>query len=106
MDSNELLTSTVPRALETKTKLFGFELGDILVVFFNLAFQNLLFGTSSLRYPIVWGSTTLLAVGLFMFKRGKPDGFLQHYGEYLTQPTVRSANAPDSKYRSFTGGRQ
>lgn len=104
MDSEELLTSTVPRALETKTKLFGFELGDVLIVFFNLAFQNLVFGTTSIRYLVVWGSTALLAAGLFFFKRGKPDGFLQNYGEFITRPSVFNANAADTQYRSVKGG--
>ena len=39
-----LLTSKVPRALETKTKLFGFELADVLIIFIYLAVTNLIFG--------------------------------------------------------------
>lgn len=51
----ELLHSTVPRALETKTKLFGFELPDLLLIFLNLSVTNLVFGASSIRYLLVWG---------------------------------------------------
>ncbi len=58
--SEELLTSKVPRSLETKTKLFGFEIGDLLLIFINLSVLNLVFGSSKLRYPLVWGSTALL----------------------------------------------
>ena len=39
-----LLTSKVPRSLESKTRLFGFELGDLLLIFFYLASSNLVFG--------------------------------------------------------------
>ena len=42
----ELLSTAVPRALENKTKLFGFELPDLLLIFLNLSVTNLVFGAS------------------------------------------------------------
>ena len=98
---NELLTTSVPRALEMKSKLFGFELGDLLLIFFNLAATNLIFGSTSFRYPLVWGSTTLLAFVVFFAKRGKPDNYLQHLGEFLTRPGYRAAGLPDLLHRPF-----
>jgi hypothetical protein len=83
MENNTLLTTKVPRALETKTKLFGLELSDVLIIFANLSITNLVFGTTPLRAPVVWGSTFVLGGVLFIVKRGKPDGYLAHYGEYL-----------------------
>ncbi len=49
------MVSKVPRALEMKSKLFGFELPDLLLIFMNLAVTNLVFGGSQYRYLLVWG---------------------------------------------------
>ena len=48
-----LITTRVPRALEMKSKLFGYELPDLLLIFFNLAITNMVFGGTTLRYPLV-----------------------------------------------------
>ncbi len=102
MENEGLLTTKVPRALEMKTKLFGFELPDLLLIFMNLAVTNLVFGTTSFRYPLVWGTTLILASFLFFTKRGRPDNFLQHYGELIAQSAYKAAGRPDQKYRRFT----
>jgi len=101
---DELLASRVPRALEMKTKLFGFELPDLLLIFLNLSVTNLIFGASPLRYLLVWGTTLGLALFLFFAKRGRPDSYLQHLGEFLTVPSYRAACRPDLKYRRFKKG--
>lgn len=101
MESQGLLTTKVPRALEMKTKLFGFELPDLLLIFMNLAATNLVFGSSTFRYPLVWGTTLLLASFLYFSKRGKPDSYLQHLGEMIAQPSYKAAGRADRKYRKF-----
>lgn len=98
MSDDHLLTTKVPRALEAKTKLFGLELTDVLIIFANLSVTNLFFGATSLRVPVVWGSTLILGGLLFFIKRGKPDGYLAHYGEYLAAPSIRAAGTPDLKF--------
>lgn len=100
-DQNELLVSKVPRALEMKSKLFGFELPDLLVIFSNLAITNLIFGSTSFRYPLVWGTTLGLAGFLFFSKKGKPDNYLQHLGEFWASPTIRYAALSDIKFKRF-----
>lgn len=101
MEELGLFTARVPRALEMKTKLFGYEMPDLLVIFFNLAITNLIFGGSSFRYPLVWGTTLGLASFLFLAKRGRPDNFLQHWGEYIARPSYRAAGRGDRRYRVF-----
>ncbi len=101
MDEQGLSTTKVPRALEMKTKIFGFELPDLLLIFMNLAITNLVFGTSNFRYPLVWGTTLGLALFLFFAKRGRPDNYLQHLGEFIAQSAYKAAGAPDCKYRKF-----
>jgi len=90
-----LIHSKVPRALEKKTRLFGFELADLLLIFLYLALSNLIFGQTKLKPLIVWGGTAAIAATLYFIKRGKPDGYLQHYGEFLTGPSVFSSSMPD-----------
>ena len=96
-----LITSSVPRSLDNKNRLFGFELPDLLFIFMNLAVTNFVFGSSSLRYPLVWGSTVFFALFLYFMKKDKPENYLQHLGEYIVQPTVRFAGRPDLKHRPF-----
>lgn len=99
MNENSLLVSSVPRTLETKSKIFGFELGDVLILFLNLSLQNLVFGESSFKYLMVYGSTTLLGFVLFFVKRGKPDSYLQHLSQYMISPTVFFAGQTDQKFK-------
>lgn len=93
--------SRVPRSLEKKARIFGFELGDLLLIFLYLSISNLVFGTTKLKPMIVWGGTILIAGIIYFVKRGKPDGYLQHYGEFLTGPSVYSASQPDVEYRPY-----
>lgn len=104
MQDHELLTSSVPRALEMKSKLFGFEMPDLLIIFLNMTLMNFVFGMTSFRYPLVWGTTLSLALFLFFAKRGKPDNYLQHLGEYISQSAHKVAAARDLKYRKFKKG--
>ena len=106
MEDKGLMTTKVPRALEMKSKLFGYELPDLLLIFFNLGITNLIFGGTSLRYPLVWGTTLTLALFLFFAKRGRPDNYIQHYGEFLVRPTYYAAGIGDRLYRKFKGNKQ
>lgn len=101
MDDEGLLTSKVPRALEMKSKLFGYELPDLLLIFMNLAITNLVFGTTSFRYPLVWGTTLGLALFLFFAKRGRPDNYIQHLIEHYVRPVYLAAGQSDRIYRRF-----
>lgn len=93
------LISKVPRALETKTRLFGFELGDLVIIFLYLAISNLIFGTTKLKIPIVWLGTLAIAGVLYFAKRNKPENHLQHWGEFMRLPGVLSAGTADTEYR-------
>jgi len=96
-----LLVSKVPRALDTKTRLFGFELADLLVIFLYLAMSNLIFGATKAKFLIVWIGTIALAAILFFVKRNKPDHYLEHLGEFRRTPGILSAGSPDLEYRPY-----
>ncbi len=101
---DSLLVSTVPRTLDTKSKILGLELADVLILLLNLSVQNLIFGSTSLKIPMVFGTSFAVGLLLFFVKSGKPDNYLQHYFEHLTSPTVKFANATDQKYQLFPKG--
>ena len=96
-----LNASKVPRALESKTKLFGFELGDVLAVFLYLSTSNFIFGHTRLKALMVWGGTALIAALVYFVKRNKPDGYLQHWGEFKRTPGILSAGIPDTEYTPY-----
>jgi hypothetical protein len=50
---------------------------------------------------LVWGSTAFIAVSLFFLKRGKPDNYIQHLGEYISQSSLKLAGKPDLKHKPF-----
>jgi hypothetical protein len=103
MEDEGLITTRVPRALEMKSKLFGYELPDLLLIFFNLAITNLIFGGTSFRYILVWGTTLTLALFLYFAKKGRPDNYIQHMGEFLIRPAYFAAGGVDRLYRKFKG---
>jgi hypothetical protein len=96
-----LLSSQVPRALENKTRLFGFELPDLLLIFLYLSVSNLFLGNVRCKSWLTWGGTVLIAGFLYFVKRGKPDQYLQHLGEYFRSPGVFSAGAADENHRPY-----
>jgi hypothetical protein len=104
MNDQSLLTSSVPRSLETKNKILGLELTDVVILLFNLSIQNLIFGTTTMKIPMVFGTSIGLALLLFFFKRGKPDHYIQHFVEHLISPVILTANAKDQHYRKFIQG--
>lgn len=99
MEEQTLLTTLVPRTLETKNKILGLELSDVLILLLNISIQNLIFGSTPFKIPMVFGTSAAFAAILFVCKRGKPDGYIQHFVEYLVAPTVLSANAHDDAYQ-------
>jgi hypothetical protein len=96
-----LFVSKVPRALDTKTRLFGFELGDLLLIFLYLSMSNLIFGGTPLKIPFVWVGTLAIALTLFFVKRNKPDHYLEHWGEYHRGAGVYAAGAGDTEYQPY-----
>lgn len=104
MTEEPILTSSVPRTLDTKSKIMGLELTDVLLLLFNLSIQNLIFGSTSMKIPMVFGTSIVMAGVLFFVKRGKPDLYLQHLLQFLVSPTIRSANSNDPIYQSYLKG--
>lgn len=97
----DLHVTKVPRALDAKPRLFGFELPDLLILLLYLSVSNLLFGATRLKLPLVWGATVLLAILMRLAKKGKPENHLQHLGEYWAQSDIFAAGSPDVQYQPY-----
>ena len=96
-----LLMSKVPRALETKSKIFGFELADILILFLYLSISNFIFGATPFKFLFVWIGTTTLGLSLYFLKKDKPENHLQHLGEFYRKPEILSAAISDLEYQPY-----
>jgi len=92
--------SKVPRCLELKTRLWGFEIIDVILIFLNLSLTNFLFGELSgfLKYLLIWGSTLTLASFLFLIKRGQPDSYIIHSLHYYFKKGTFDPALKDQKY--------
>lgn len=80
----ELHSSSVHRNLESKWKIGPFEGLDLLVILIIASVMNLIFGSSTFGFYMVFVFPCILALILYFGKRGKPDGFLSHFLKYLT----------------------
>jgi hypothetical protein len=81
--------------------MLGFELPDLMLIFLYLSISNLLFGATRLKFLFVWLATLLLASLLYFVKRNRPDGFLQHLGEFYRTPGILTANQSDTEYQPY-----
>ncbi len=86
-----LETSEVYRCLEKKTRVFGFEIVDLFVVFSCLAFLNFLMRGLPYKFFLTWGPTAALALGLRLGKVGKPENYLAHLLRAKLSPPIFSA---------------
>ena len=94
-----MTVTKVPRALDNRLKLFGFELADLLIIFLYLSVSNLFFGPTRLKIPVVWMGTLGMGCVLYFVKKGKPEGYLQHLLQFKMKPSVFAAGAADTEYQ-------
>jgi hypothetical protein len=96
-----LHVTPVSRCLEKKLVIFGYEIPDLLAIFFVLSVLNFLLGWTGKRFLLVWCPTVILALVLRLGKRGKPDGFLLHWLKLKLTPKYRSAFSEPTRYETF-----
>ena len=86
-----LKTSTVHRNLDRRPKILGMEMQDLVVVMLFASILNLIFGHSRLGVYMTFIPPSVLALVLFVCKRGKPDNYLAHLIRYHTTSGFYSA---------------
>lgn len=75
----ELKVTTVSKCLDKKMMIMGFEVPDLLFIFLSMSILNFLFGTTNLKFFIVWLPSISIALVIRLTKRGKPDNYLIHW---------------------------
>lgn len=79
------------KCLDKKLLLFGFEMADLFLIFITLSILNLFFGRTDQKILLVWLPPTLMALGLKLGKKGKPDNYLIHWLRFQFSPGLFSA---------------
>jgi len=77
-----LRTVPVSRCLDKKLQIAGFEIPDLLAVFFLLSILNFMFGKTDQKLLLIWFPSLFVAVVLRLAKRGKPERYLVHFARY------------------------
>jgi hypothetical protein len=72
----DLRVSQVHRRLDAKMKVGGVEAADLLVILLLAAILNLVLGSVPFGSIFIFGIPGVLFFGLYVGKRGKPDGYL------------------------------
>jgi hypothetical protein len=86
-----LTTTKVNQCLDRKIQFLGYEVFDVLAIFFTLSVLNFLFSSMSNKMLLIWAPSLLLALVLRVGKRGKPENFLVHWLRFQIRPGQLSA---------------
>ena len=95
-----LKTTPVNQCLDKCLLIFGYEIPELLAVFFLLALLNFVFGQTNLKLFLVWLPVVVLAIVLRVTKRGKPDNYLVHLVRYKLQPPLLSAFSESETFKT------
>lgn len=92
-----LKTSRVHRKLDTRLKILGFEIMDLLAIMMLAAVNNLILGRLKFAPVFVIVIPAVLAAILYIVKRDKPENYLLHLLRYLSSPGFYSAGLKNEK---------
>jgi hypothetical protein len=88
---NTIKVAPVNRCLDKKMMIMGFEVPDLLIIFLTMSVLNFLFGSTSLKWLLVWVPSAILAAAVRFSKRGKPENYLVHWLRFQIKPGVLCA---------------
>jgi hypothetical protein len=66
--------------------MLGFEVLDLLLIFFTISILNFIFGKTNFKFFLVWLPSITLILTLKVGKRGKPENFLVHFLRFYFKP--------------------
>lgn len=92
-----LKVSRVHRKLDTRLKILGFEIMDLLAIMMLAAVNNLILGRLNFAPVFVIVIPAILAAVLYIVKRDKPENYLLHLLRYLSSPGLYSAGLKNEK---------
>lgn len=92
-----LKTSRVHRKLDTRLKILGLEIMDLLAIMMLAAVNNLLLGRLKFAPAFVIVIPAVMAAVLYIVKRDKPENYLLHLLRYFSSPGLYSAGLQNEK---------
>lgn len=95
-----LYTHSVSRSLDKRFKVMGFEVPDLLLVLLSFGTLKVIFTGTGLETYFVWLPSIVGAIALRIVKRGKPDNYIKHLGQYHSQPRYWSAFLSPTRWES------
>jgi hypothetical protein len=99
----ELKKSVVHRNLDSKIKILGFELYDLLALLIFASIMNLFFGNTSVSFVFVFVVPSLLGLALYFGKKNKLDNFLVHVFRYYLLPGIYFPGSPSQIEEKIKG---
>ena len=93
-----LRTTTVAKCLDKKILFLGYEIVDVLAIFFLLSILNFVFGQVPFKFLVVWAPTLALAAVLRIGKKGKPENYLIHWLRFQIKPGTYRAFPDASRW--------
>lgn len=84
-------SSSIHRRLDSKVKIMGLEVHDLLFILLFAAIMNLIFGQTALGTIMVFVVPSLLAICLYFAKRNRPENYLIHLLKFHLEPGYLSA---------------
>lgn len=91
-----LKSSRVHRKLDSRLKILGLEMMDLLVIMMLAALNNLFWGRTKFAPVFVIILPSVIAVILYIVKRDKPENYLLHFLRYHASPGLYSAGQANS----------
>lgn len=85
------------RKLDTRLKILGLEIMDLLAIMLLAAVNNLLLGRMKFAPVFVILVPLIMAAVLYIVKRDKPENYLLHLLRYLSSPGLYSAGLKNEK---------
>jgi hypothetical protein len=87
----DLRATPTSKCLDKKLTMLGFEVLDLLLIFFTISILNFIFGKTNFKFFLVWLPSIALILTLKIGKRGKPESFLAHFLRFYFKPKHLSA---------------
>lgn len=96
-----LRTTSVAKCLDKRLTVLGFEVLDLLAIFFLLALLHLFLGDLGNQLVLVWMPTGALSLLLWFGKRGKPENYLIHWVRFHLKPGRISAFETAKRWKPY-----
>jgi hypothetical protein len=96
-----LRQANVPTCLDKRLMILGFEVPDLLAILVLLSALQLFLGDLGNQLILVWLPSVVLALTLWIGKRGKPENYLIHWVRFQLKPGRLSAFEQATRFEPY-----